>query len=143
MICPTCHNVMIVVEHKDIELDYCPECSGAWFDSGELELMMESMKLEDSGLSTTDILAHTEAATAEKKRKCPICNRKMKKVNIGHPGVLIDACSGGDGLWFDGGEVHQMIDQFARKISTETGGENNIISFLGETFQAEKQQDRD
>jgi len=134
---------MIVVEHKDIELDYCPECSGTWFDSGELELMLESMKLEDSGLYTADILASTEAVTSEKKRKCPICNRKMKKVHIGEPGILIDACTGGDGLWFDGGEVHQVIGQFARKTTTETGGENRIISFLGETFQAENQQDRD
>ena len=48
MICPICKNDMIVVEHNKIELDYCLNCHGVWFDSGELELLLKSMKLESS-----------------------------------------------------------------------------------------------
>ena len=32
---------MIIVEHNDIELDYCTNCSGVWFDIGELEVLLE------------------------------------------------------------------------------------------------------
>jgi len=46
MICPACKNDMIVVEHEDIELDYCTNCNGVWFDSGELELLLEAAGLE-------------------------------------------------------------------------------------------------
>jgi len=46
MICPTCREVMIVVEQDKIELDHCTNCAGVWFDAGELELMMERMGLE-------------------------------------------------------------------------------------------------
>ena len=32
MDCPKCRAPMIVFEHEGIELDYCVECSGTWFD---------------------------------------------------------------------------------------------------------------
>jgi Zn-finger nucleic acid-binding protein len=37
MICPACKYDMIVVEYHNIELDYCNNCKGVWFDSGELQ----------------------------------------------------------------------------------------------------------
>jgi hypothetical protein len=95
---------MIVVEHEKIELDYCVNCSGVWFDAGELELLLETMELEGTALSLDNILTSPEAKSAEKKRRCPICGEKMKKATVGHkPEVLIDACPQGDGLWFDSG----------------------------------------
>jgi Zn-finger nucleic acid-binding protein len=128
---------MIVVEHEQIELDYCVDCSGVWFDAGELELLLETMQLEEPALSLDSILTSPEAASAEKKRKCPICGNRMKKATVGHkPEVLIDACSRGDGLWFDKGEVGQLITQLADKASAESDSQGRVITFLGEVFQA-------
>ncbi|MEE8471282.1 MAG: zf-TFIIB domain-containing protein [Dehalococcoidia bacterium] len=135
MKCPTCKNLMIVVEHEKIELDYCVECSGVWFDAGELELLLETMRLEGTALSPDSILTSPEAKSAEKKRKCPICGKKMKKATVGHePEVLIDACQRGDGLWFDGGEVGQLITQLTDKSESQ----GQVISFLGEVFRAQE-----
>jgi len=50
MICPVCKCDMIVVEYHNIELDYCTTCKGVWFDSGELELLLESHGLEEAKL---------------------------------------------------------------------------------------------
>ena len=142
MICPTCHDVMIVVEQDKIELDYCTNCSGVWFDSGELELMLERMGLEGSALSIAKVADLPEAKSAEKKRRCPICGRKMRKTNMGQePKVLIDVCPKGDGLWFDGGEILQIIKQCAEKSGTELDSENRVLTFLGDTFKAERQPD--
>jgi Zn-finger nucleic acid-binding protein len=139
MICPTCHGLMMVVEQDKIELDHCPNCRGVWFDAGELELMLERLGLESDSLSLAQIMDLPEAKTGEKKRRCPICKRKMKKVYIGKdPKVLIDVCGWGDGLWFDGGEVHQIIEQCARKPGAKAGSEERVFSFLGDTFKAEK-----
>jgi Zn-finger nucleic acid-binding protein len=138
MICPTCREVMIVVEQDKIELDHCPKCSGVWFDAGELELMLERMGLESGALSLAKIAGLPEAETTEKRRRCPICGQKMKKRRIGgKPKVLIDVCPGGDGLWFDGGEVHQVIEQCAKKPGSKAGSEERLLSFLGDTFKAE------
>ncbi len=135
MKCPTCHNLMIVVEHENIELDYCPDCSGVWFDAGELELLLEATQLEGTSLTLDGILSSPEASSAEKKRKCPICGRKMKKATVGHePEVLIDACPWGDGLWFDKGEVGQLITQLPGKPSDKSDSQERIITFLGEVF---------
>ena len=137
MKCPACNNLMIVVEHENIELDYCTDCSGVWFDAGELELLLETMQLEGSSLSLDSILTSPEARSAEKKRKCPICRQKMKKATVGHePEVLIDACQRGDGLWFDKGEVGQLITQLADKPSEEADSQGRVITFLGEVFRA-------
>ncbi len=137
MKCPACSNMMIVVEHEQIELDYCPDCAGVWFDAGELELLLETMQLEQSVLSLDSILTSPEGKSDEKKRKCPICRRKMKKATVGHdPEVLIDACSRGDGLWFDASEVGQVV---AQASSTETmDSQGRVITFLGEVFQVKE-----
>jgi Zn-finger nucleic acid-binding protein len=126
---------MIVVEHEKIELDYCMSCSGVWFDAEELELLLEAMKLEGTSLSVDNILTTPETKSVEKKRNCPICGKKMKKATVGHePQVIIDACSRGDGLWFDSGEVGQLITQLADKPSEKLDSQGRVITFLGEVF---------
>jgi Zn-finger nucleic acid-binding protein len=137
MICPSCRKVMIVVEQDKIELDHCPSCAGVWFDAGELELMLERMGRDSRALSLAGVTDLPEAETAEKRRRCPVCGKKMKKRKIGQkPEVLIDFCPRGDGLWFDGGEVRQLIEQCAAKAGTEMDAENRVLCFLGDTFKA-------
>lgn len=139
MRCPVCHSDMIVVEHNRIELDYCRQCHGVWFDAGELELLLESLDLESLQVILDDVLELPEAQSGEKKRRCPICGRKMKKANIGQePLILIDVCSRGDGLWLDGGELHQLITQAAGISRDKPAAQKRVIDFLGEAFQAEK-----
>ena len=138
MKCPVCNSLMIVVEHEKIELDYCVNCSGVWFDTEELELLLEAMQLGGTSLSLDDILTSPEVKSAEKKRNCPICGRKMKKATVGHePEVIIDACSQGDGLWFDSGEVGQLITQLPDKPSEKSDSQGRIINFLGEVFRVQ------
>ncbi|MFC1918173.1 zf-TFIIB domain-containing protein [Chloroflexota bacterium] len=135
MKCPACKSLMIVVEHEKIELDYCLKCSGVWFDAEELELLLEAMQLEGTSLSLDNILTSPEAGSEEKKRDCPICGKKMKKATVGHdPEVIIDACSWGDGLWFDSGEVGQLITQLPDKLSEKSDSQGRVLTFLGEVF---------
>jgi len=130
---------MIVVEHNKIELDYCTNCRGVWFDSGELELLLEAMNLESPDTFLNNILDSAEAESSERKRKCPICSWKMKKTTIGQePAILIDLCQQGDGLWFDGGEVGQLMRQLAEKSSEKEGSQQRVITFLGEVFEAQR-----
>ena len=61
----------------------------------------------------------------------------MRKVVIGSdPEVLIDVCPRGEGIWFDGGEVQQVIGQLVDKDPSMTRKEGRVISFLGEVFKA-------
>ena len=137
MICPVCKSDMIAIEYSKIELDYCTKCHGVWFDAEELNLLFDRIGLEDHELPLDDLLHSTETQTSEKKYKCPICNKRMKKTNIGkQPEIMIDVCRQGDGLWFDGGEVGQLIKQVSTKVSGRVGSQQQVLTFLGEVFQA-------
>ncbi len=136
MICPACKRGMIVVEHNRIELDYCTGCRGVWFDSGELELLLGSVALESQKLFLSNILNSTEARSSEKRRRCPICSQKMKKTVAGQSEILIDACRKGDGLWFDGGEVGQLLRQLAERPSAKLDSQQQLTGFLREVFKA-------
>jgi len=106
-----------------------------WFDAGELQLLLERIGVTISDLDADGLINAPEVETREKKRKCPICCKNMKKANMGQqPVVLIDACTEGDGLWFDGGEVHTLVSQ----LTKGKGSQQKIISFLKEAFKAEE-----
>jgi len=135
MICPACKSDTLIVEYNNIELDYCPACKGVWFDSGELELLLECAKLEKNCLSFIgDIIDAPEAMTSEKKRRCPICRRKMKKSYIDEDKkIIVDICHRSHGSWFDGGEVAQLIKEIAEK-SPGKHASQDVLAFIGDMF---------
>ena len=138
MICPTCKNPMIVVEYHDIEIDHCVNCKGVWFDSGELELLLKLTGIKDSAVLYKELTSSPVTKNTEKKRKCPICNHKMKKTSAhGKPDLIIDFCERGDGLWFDGGEYALLISEQPLQLTGVQDSEQQVINFLEEVFQVE------
>ena len=134
MICPVCNKDALIVEYKNIELDYCPACKGVWFDAGELELLLESAGLEQFRRYLSEIMGAPEAVSSEKKRKCPICRHKMKKTYIDEDKkILVDVCRAEDGIWFDGGEVVHLLKELAAKAPGKAASQD-VLSFVGEMF---------
>jgi Zn-finger nucleic acid-binding protein len=96
-----------VLELDEVEVDYCTDCQGIWLDAGELEIL-----LEDAAAAEGVMASLKSAESSEKRRKCPICHKSMDKVLIGDTGdksELIDRCAKGHGLWFDRGELQQVL----------------------------------
>jgi Zn-finger nucleic acid-binding protein len=125
---------MIALELAEVEIDYCTGCEGIWLDAGELEVL-----LGNGGKSKTLIHSfHKAHPTGEKQRKCPICDKKMEKIIVGHdkrirqahhePTLLIDRCGKGDGLWFDRGELADVIER------AELDEGNKIKQLLADMF---------
>lgn len=100
---------MIVLELAEVEIDYCADCGGIWLDAGELELLLGDLQQAEQLLDSFKV----DSKCAEKKRKCPICLKKMQKITVGSsaPPLLIDKCARGDGLWFDKGELQDILDR--------------------------------
>jgi len=127
---------MIVVEYQKTELDYCPNCRGAWFDAGELELLLEKSGFAAEIPYLRSLLGSKSVTTAEKRRRCPVCGRNMKKVNVSDGrDILIDACERGDGVWFDGGEVDAVVNSLVPKTHADAG-HGHVFSFMKEVLQA-------
>jgi hypothetical protein len=100
---------MITLELADIEIDHCVRCGGIWLDGGELELLMEDAAKASQLLESFC----EEPAATEQPRRCPICDKKMSKIIVGRsePILLIDKCRRGDGLWFDRGELQDVLNR--------------------------------
>lgn len=105
MDCLGCHDAMIVLEWKQVEVDHCLSCKGVWLDRGELELL-----LEPGGEQINIVSSSKTAVKQSKPRKCPICFAKMEQMICGsHMEVCIDHCPKNDGFWFDAGELGAIL----------------------------------
>ena len=123
MKCPVCKEPLIVLELDEVEIDYCTSCGGIWLDAGELDLLIEDEKERELLLSSFQ----KDAEHREKPYKCPMCRKKMEKVHVGeNKDVIIDKCPNNDGLWFDKGELKDVI-QLASK-------DNKVVELLNELF---------
>jgi Zn-finger nucleic acid-binding protein len=128
MRCPECRIPLVVVEREGIEIDWCLECRGMWFDEGELELLGEkagrSLEVEDLG---------PDEGWTKGQRRCPRCPRRMSSLNAELPDgdvVEIDRCVD-HGFWLDRGELGKILSRLDKTIDTD---EDLMLEFLGETF---------
>ncbi len=126
MDCPVCKNAMIALELSEVEIDYCTKCNGVWLDAGELEILFGNAQRASRLISSFNKVPET----GEQQRKCPICDKKMEKVAVGEerPMLLIDRCIKGDGLWFDRGELGDIIDR------ARLDEDNKIKQLLADMF---------
>ena len=126
MDCPVCKNAMIALELQEVEVDYCTGCGGIWLDAGELELLLGNAQNAEQLLDSFKIDSHS----IEKPRKCPICLKKMQKIIVGPstPTLTLDKCSRGDGLWFDKGELQDILNR------AKLDKDNKIQKLLSDIF---------
>ena len=99
---------MLTLEIKEIELDYCADDMGVWFDEGEIEALLES---------TTPVLT-ADPKDARGSRRCPRCNARML-LHFPVPELELDVCPNGDGVWFDAGEVEHLATAMKDKKGLE------------------------
>jgi len=120
---------MITLELAEVEIDHCEECGGIWLDAGELEILLGQPQQAKRLLDSFKV----SAGATEKLRKCPICDKKMQKIVVGttEPTLLIDKCRRGDGLWFDKGELEDILsrarldrDSRIQRLLAEMFGQN-------------------
>jgi len=124
---------MIVLELDEVEIDYCISCRGKWLDAGELELLLEDSEEKDNLLSSFE----KDKKKKEKRRKCPICLKKMEKVLCGTDNkIRIDKCRKNDGIWFDEGELREIIKMGSFDKN------NRVLNLLKDMFGKENQLDK-
>lgn len=125
--CPRCREPMVAFELEGIEIDQCLECRGVWLDGGELETITERAGVDAGPL--------TQAVHQQTKRgrrtdlKCPRCGRRMLAIELGDAQpVELDRCPLEHGLWFDAGEMGQLIEQFHQ------GEAGEVARFMADLF---------
>lgn len=124
MLCPKCQVPLVVVERNDIELDWCPECEGFWFDESEIEILKYKLGINHKVINPMEL---DYVRTDEKICKCPRCSAPMGKVEVS--GIVLDKCIKNHGIWFDKSELSELFNKFA-----ESNNGSDIVGFLGEVF---------
>ena len=102
MRCPSCRLPLLTAEVDGVELDYCAEELGVWFDRGEIEELF----------ATRGPVLELGPSGEKGKRRCPRCNTKMR-LYYPVPELELDICPRGDGIWFDAGEVRSLAEALA------------------------------
>ncbi|TDI34332.1 MAG: hypothetical protein E2P00_06115 [Acidobacteria bacterium] len=124
--CPVCGEPMLSFQWEAVEIDRCPHCFGVWLDAGELETILGT-----TGMATGPLSAALAVAPdgIRSRRRCPRCPRRLREIRLATtPEIVLDRCRQGHGLWFDQGEVAQLVRCFS------VGEEGRIASFLGDLF---------
>jgi Zn-finger nucleic acid-binding protein len=130
MKCPACDIPLVVIEREGVELDWCLDCRGLWFDEGELDLLGEKTGRE---IETEHIGRIVPDEERTDRRDCPRCHRPMEQVRLeADAEVRVDRCSS-HGVWFDRGELGALMRLYR---STPGSADAPVLRFLGETFEA-------
>jgi len=111
MKCPVCKLDLIIVEVDGVELDTCLEGHGIWFDGDEIRQLFLAAGTPERLQSIEDRLGPPPPGDLGPKRKCLRCGKRMDQVAAPGPDapVILDRCPRGCGLWFDDGELEQVV----------------------------------
>lgn len=137
MNCPNNHKgEMEKVLFHNVEVDYCPECLGAWFDHEELA---HAKNDKDAQLNWLDFDIWRDKAKftmSPKDRRCPACRIAFVEVAYDNSSVKIDFCKHCRGIWLDRGEFKQIMVYLKKKADYEILHKytKNLIIQLWEVF---------
>lgn len=111
MLCPACALEQAVVEVDGVELDACVQCGGLWFDAEELRQLLDRSGAPQSLRDLERRLLGLPRSRGAVQR-CPRCRRRMEHAQLaGRSGpVTLDLCGGGHGVWFDRGELEEVVE---------------------------------
>ncbi len=104
--CPLCNVEFKVLNIKFpdgsiLKIEQCPNCSGLWFDKGELTKALE-ISLKDIEKFFPSTLGKSIKGSG--KRLCPVCSAPMKLINYSmDSNIWVDVCS--CGIFLDSGEL--------------------------------------
>jgi len=116
MNCPKCPSETLVETPVlgNIPLDVCPNCSGIWFDKGELEALLK--RSQGGAAADLDLInARAEGLV------CPRCKKQMSRGGLVNPLLLVDRCQSCGGVWLDPHELGLL-----KKLLGLSGGDSEV-----------------
>lgn len=124
MLCPRCQKPMRATLEQGpsgrVELDVCPLCRGIWFDSGELALLTQVGNSELFDLQSPLLEGDTPTVPCPRHPTQRMIERQLASARMGALAsatesaagakpLRIDQCPRCSGLWFDSGELEQLV----------------------------------
>jgi Zn-finger nucleic acid-binding protein/uncharacterized membrane protein len=110
--CPDCHVALERIEHESVQIHRCPSCSGVLVTHGDLKAAADDESAPRTDAERLDAALAASARVNEAgdadTRRCPVCDRAMRRYVYAYSsGVLVDGCDA-HGLWLDAGELERI-----------------------------------
>jgi Zn-finger nucleic acid-binding protein len=136
MDCPNKHGKMEKVLFHLVEVDYCPECLGIWFDKDELRRAKDARDKQLNWLDVDLWRDKLKFETSRSLRQCPVCRAGLVEVRYDKSKVKVDFCKMCEGIWLDRGEFKQIINYLKNKSDYEILHHyaKNLVVQLWEVF---------
>lgn len=116
--CPICKNQDLEQALVDnVNVDYCPQCMGLWFEDGELN---EAKDNRDANLRWLDIDLWKDKAKmkiSSSQKLCPQCRLPLYEFGYEDSNIKVDVCSLKHGVWLDRGE-YKLITDYLKKTGS-------------------------
>jgi len=106
MKCPSCKGIELiqVMAHNGVMVDYCPQCDGVWLDKGEIYYFTKTplalRDMIDAAIKNPKPSARLDPRTGEAMVELWLLNGKL----------VIDYCPSTEGIWLDKGELDGLPD---------------------------------
>lgn len=106
LFCPSCQELMRVVDMSGIQVDECRFCDGIWLDEGEPEALV-LLDLVRQHLLEPIGFDDSKSILREGMRLCPRCFQEMEVAPCNS--VSVDVCGGCRGLFLDRWELQRIV----------------------------------
>lgn len=119
MECPNGHGQLQKMLLHQVEVDYCPECLGVFFEHHELA---EAKNDTDNQITWLDFdiwRDRSKFSAANIDKRCPACRIAFVEVAYDDSSVRVDFCKHCKGVWLDRGEFKQIMVYLKKKFDYE------------------------
>lgn len=136
MNCPLCKIKLNQAILANVEVDYCPQCLGLWFEQDELRMAKDE---KDKELNWLDIDLWQDKGKfriGRQLKPCPACRLPLYQVGYDKSKIEVDVCNVCFGVWLDRGEFRAIIDYLKKQAPIEILNNyvKNLLREAGEIF---------
>lgn len=125
MNCPSCGNDIVNANVDGVQVEQCSVCKGLLLEKGKLDALVDPQnKMTELTTVDHDPGIHSDG---HPPRKCPHCEKVMKKVNLMDESseIIYDYCEDHKCFWLDNGE----IEKTKRALDGGKNSESNLMYF--------------
>ena len=120
----------------NVEVDYCPECLGVFFDKDELRYAKDDSDKQLNWLDFDVWRDKKKFKISNIEKRCPVDRIPFVEVAYDGSNAKIDFCKMCQGIWLDRGEFKQIMVYLKKKADYDIlhGYTKNLAKELWEVF---------
>jgi Zn-finger nucleic acid-binding protein len=131
MECPRCDKALQENTVGSVQVKECSACKGIWFEKEDQLRQAKDETDPDLNWMDFDIWKHPERfRISTAPLKCPACSQGMIDIRYDTTAVVVDHCIHCRGLWLDGGEFAEIIEELTRELVRKSE-----LEYLRETLE--------